>query len=193
MTIGVRDAFVKLIGPNQGSGTVFHYLHAQLSQGLRHRIHHLRNFRRRADDPVIGMHSDSQPLEFNRTRIAEGHWHYSRIDPIDAGNDRQRQRQVLHISGQRADLRKRVQSTHAKGDYVPRPGHPAGVGLDAGNPTNMGGRADASAGVAAHVEWRPARRYDCRCAAAAAAGASAKVVGVVSPPIDKIIRLAGQG
>ena len=83
--------------------------------------------------------------------IAERRRHDVRVDIVRAGDDREREREIVDVPCERADVRERFRWA-GEVDDVPRAGDAAGGRLDPRDPAEVRRHADAAARVAADIE-----------------------------------------
>ena len=107
--------------------------------------------------------------------------------------NRQGEDEVLDVARHRSDRGPGVERAHAPGDDVAGAGDAAGGRLDPGDAAEVGGQADAAAGVAAHVERGAAGADDRARAAARSTGGAAEVERVARLAVDEVVGLAREG
>ena len=144
--------------------------------------------RRRRPDAVIREGCHSQPGDRDVGGSAERHRRDVRVHPVGARDDRQQDGQVVDAAGHRPELGQGFEDA-AEPRRVSGSRHAAARRLEAGDAADVGGLADAVAGVAADIERRSAGRDDRAGATAAATGRPREVVRVRGATEDEIVCL----
>ena len=137
---------------------------------------------------TVGAYAIRSPAIFGDGRVDERNGRNFGVDAIGTGDDRQREREVVEVAGERSEAREDADGSGnpRRKTEEPRHGHTAFGGLEAVDAAEMRGQPDRAAQVRDDLERRQAGRDRRRGASTRSAGRSLEVPRIRRAAEDRI-------